>query len=65
MSTAAVRVYAVDVPTFKALVEGEITIHDISLSYSNGALCKFYPTGRTYSIPDFGGYTFFECSEGQ
>lgn len=64
MSHKAAAVYAVDVDTFSKLTEGEIKPLDVLLSESMGRL-QLRPTGRTYTTPDFGGFTFtfIECTE--
>lgn len=62
MKHEAVKVYAVDVDTFSKLIEGEISLHAVVYSERRGKL-KLRPTGRVYSTPDFGGFTFIECME--
>ncbi|UVX29699.1 hypothetical protein A1a_00040 [Klebsiella phage VLCpiA1a] len=63
MSYKAAVVYAVDVDTFSKLIEGEIPLHDIVLDYAGKGQRQLHPTGRTYNTPDFGGFTFIECTE--
>lgn len=61
MKHEAVKVYAVDVDTFSKLIEGEISLHAVVYSERRGKL-QLRPTGRVYSTPDFGGFTFIECT---
>lgn len=62
MKHEAVSVYAVDVDTFSKLIEGEISLHAVVYSEGRGKL-QLRPTGRVYNTPDFGGFTFIECTE--
>lgn len=62
MNHEAVAVYAVDVDTFSKLIEGEISLHSLVLYECRGQL-QLRPTGRIYNTPDFGGFTFIECTE--
>lgn len=60
----AFPVIALTTPDFEKVVEGVLNVRDFAVAERGSpSTPKLRPTGRTYYVPEFGGFMFFECLE--